>query len=86
MPSKTEVETTEYHEDPQAVEHYTREEIRRLRQLLRRLRFLEKQVQERGGLASDDPSRSAAYVELEIEGFELVLTEIGFLRIERIRR
>jgi hypothetical protein len=49
--------------------------------LLRRLRFLEQQVRETGGLADGNASGGAAFAEWEIEALEWVLGPdgIGFL-------
>jgi hypothetical protein len=76
---KVDVNMSAYHEDPGARAEFDREELRRLRLLLRRLRFLEAQVRETGGLGSGTGSGGAAFAEWEIEALEWVLTEVGFL-------
>ena len=68
-----------FHEDPEAKTMFDRMELRRLRLLLRRLRFLEAQVRETGGMADGNASGGAAFAEWEIEALEWVLTEVGFL-------
>lgn len=83
MKVRIDVDKTEYHERSDVSEIFKREEIRRLRQLLRRLRYLEAQVRERGGLADPRANGGAAHVELEIEALEFVLVEVDYLKIER---
>lgn len=68
-----------YHEAPEARDDFTKAELRRLRLLLRRLRFLEKKIRESGGMEQSDPS--AAFTEWEVEALEWVLTEIGYLAV-----
>lgn len=68
-----------YHEAPEAREDFNRTELRSLRLLLRRLRFLEAQVRETGGMADGQGSGGAAFAEWEIEALEWILTEVGFL-------
>lgn len=75
------VDTTKstYHERPDAREEYDSRELKRLRLLLRRLRFLESQIAERGGIAAEDASGGAAFAEWEVEALEWVLDEMEFL-------
>lgn len=68
-----------YHEDPQARSDFNRRELRSLRILLRRLRFLEASVAKTGGLEDGSANGGGAFAEWEIEALEYVLTEIGFL-------
>ena len=68
-----------YHEAPEAREDFNRTELRSLRLLLRRLRFLEAQVRETGGMADGQGSGGAAFAEWEIGALEWILTEVGFL-------
>lgn len=75
-----------YHEAQGVKEEFTRAELRRLRLLLRRLRFLETQVRKRGGLADGQGSGGAAFAEWEIEALEWILTDIGFLPEKKGRR
>lgn len=70
-----------FHEHPDAKDEFDRRELRRLRLLLRRLRFLEAQVKATGGLEDGGASGGAAFAEWEIEALEWVLTEMGFLAI-----
>lgn len=76
---KVDVSLSLYHEDPTAREDFDRQEMRRCRLLLRRLRFLEQQVRETGGMANGQGSGGAAFAEWEVEALEWVLTEVGFL-------
>jgi hypothetical protein len=47
--------------------------------LLRRLRFLEQQIRETGGLENGGESGGAAFAEWEVEALEWILADIGFL-------
>lgn len=85
MKVQIDLSKTEYHEREDVEEFFTREELRRLRQLLRRLRFLEAQVRERGGMADPRANGGAAHAELEIEAFEFVLTEMEYMEIKRLK-
>lgn len=77
---KIDVSKSQYHEDPKARYEFSRRELRSLRLLLRRLRFLEAQVRETGGLESGSGSGGAAFAEWEVEALEWVLTDVGFLQ------
>ena len=77
---RVDVERSAYHEADDAKDEFNKQELRRLRLLLRRLRFLESQVRETGGLASGGGSGGAAFAEWETEALEWVLTEVGFLQ------
>lgn len=76
---KVDASKSTYHEAAGTREEFTPRELRRLRLLLRRLRFLEAQVQQNGGLGSASGSGGAAFAEWEVDALEYVLTEIGFL-------
>lgn len=78
---KVDIEQSAYHEDPTARTSgdFTRLELRRCRLLLRRLRFLEAQIRETGGLDNGGGSGGAAFAEWEVEALEWALTELGFL-------
>jgi hypothetical protein len=76
---KVDVSKSVYHESPLARDEFNRRELRSLRLLLRRLRFLEAQVRETGGLENTSGSGGAAFAEWEVEALEWVLTEVGFL-------
>jgi hypothetical protein len=76
---KIDVDKSVYQEAPTAREEFNKAELRRLRLLLRRLRFLEAQVRETGGLANGGESGGAAFAEWEVEALEWILTDIGFL-------
>ena len=69
-----------YHEDPSARDEFSKSELRRLRLLLRRLRFLETKVRDQGGLQDGGGSGGAAFAEWEVEALEWVLDEMGFLK------
>jgi hypothetical protein len=77
---KVDKERSAYHEADDVRDEFNAQELRRLRLILRRLRFLESQVRKNGGLASD--GGGGAWTEWEIEALEWVLTEVGFLRQE----
>lgn len=77
---RVDVSKSEYHEANSARGEFDRQELKRARLLLRRLRFLEQQVRESGGLASGSTSGGAAFAEWEMDALEWVLDEIGFLR------
>jgi hypothetical protein len=80
---KIDVEKSIYHEDAAAKDDFNRDEIRRLRLLLRRLRFLEAQVRKTGGSANG--SGGAAFAEWETEALEFVLVELGYLDEDRVK-
>ena len=75
-----------YHEAADAKTEFTRTELRSLRLLLRRLRFLEAQVRETGGMENGGASGGAAFAEWEIEALEYALTELGFLEERGVTR
>ena len=77
---KIDVSQSVYHEDERTVGDYTKVEVRRLRFLLRRLRFLETQVRENGGLQNGGDSGGSAFAEWEMEALEWLLDDIGFLK------
>jgi len=77
--TKIDVSKSRYHEAPGAKDDFNRSEMRSLRLLLRRLRFLEQQVRESGGLADGRASGGAAFAEWEVEALEWILTDVGFL-------
>lgn len=66
---------SEYHEHPDARREFNRQELRSARLLLRRLRFLEKQVRDTGGIESG--SGGAAFAEWEMIALEWVLGKDG---------
>lgn len=70
-----------YHEDSEARREFDRHEIKRCRYMLRRLRFLEAQVRETGGM--DAGGGGGMHAEWEIEALEWLLTEVGFLSEDR---
>lgn len=76
---KVDANTSEYREDPGARHEFNKQELRSMRLLLRRLRFLEAQVRENGGLGAATGSGGAAFAEWEVEALAWILTEVGFL-------
>lgn len=82
---KVDVSRSAYHEAPEARNEFSRQELRRARLLLRRLRFLEQQVRDTGGLENGGGSGGAAFAEWEVEALEWVLGPegIGFLADRR---
>lgn len=75
---RVDVSKSKYHEDEDARKEFKKEELKVLRIVLRRLRFLEHHLRVRGGsdLTGD---ASAVFNELEVEGLVFILREIGFL-------
>lgn len=71
-----------YQEDPDARVDYSAEELRHLRTLLRRLRFLERRVKENGGLSDQSGAGGSAYAEWEASALAWTLTELGFLETQ----
>lgn len=79
---KIDVSKSAYHEANDAKNEFTRVELRRLRLLLRRLRFLEAQVRDSGGLKDGGGSGGAAFAEWEVEALEWLLAdELGFITV-----
>jgi hypothetical protein len=76
---KVDVANSAYRESPEAKNEFNRKELRRCRLLLRRLRFLEQQIRETGGLENGGESGGAAFAEWEVEALEWILADIGFL-------
>lgn len=74
---KVDASESEYQEAPEAREEFSKRELKRLRFLLRRLRFLEMKARENEGKM--DRSGQSVFADLEVESLEYVLTEIGFL-------
>lgn len=70
-----------YVEAPDTNAEFNRMERKRLRLILRRLRFLEHKVRTDGGLANPDSNGGAGYTEWEIEALEWILLEVGFLEV-----
>lgn len=81
---RVDVSQSVYHEDAGAREEFDRKELKRCRYLLRRLRFLEQQVRETGGIESG--AGGAMHAEWEVEALEWALTELGFLAEDRSAR
>lgn len=82
---KIDMSQTVYHEADDVDANFTRTELRSARLLLRRLRFLEQQVRESGGLKNGAASGGAFWAEAEVEALEWVLDEMGFLGPRGIR-
>lgn len=76
---RIDVSKTKYFECKSAEEDFSEVELRRLRLILRRLRFLETQVREKGGLNNPDATGGAAFAEYEVEALEWLLAEVGYL-------
>lgn len=84
---KVDTSNSIYHEAEDAASsgEFDRQELRRCRLLLRRLRFLEAQLAQTGGMANGG-SGGAAYAEWEVEALEWALSELGFLDEDRVRK
>lgn len=76
---RPDVANSRYIEADDVRTEFNRNELRRLRYLLRRLRFLETKIAESGGMATD-VNGGAAHAEWELDALEYVLTEVGFIR------
>lgn len=76
---RVDVDQSSHRESATARKDFDKDELKKLRVLLRRLRFLEAQVRANGGLQSIGGSGGAAFAEWEHDALEFVLTEIGFL-------
>lgn len=78
---RTDPAQSQFHEDAGARNEFNRQELKRARLLLRRLRFLESKIATTGGLADETANGGAAFTEWEAEALEWVLGPdgIGFL-------
>lgn len=74
---KIDTAQSRYQEHPDNDAEFKRTEIKHGRTLLRRLRFLETQVRERGGLAAADSSGGGAFAEYEMDALEWALGPDG---------
>jgi hypothetical protein len=79
---KVDADKSRYHEDPLATNEFNRQELRRARLLLRRLRFLEAQIRANGGLSASGANGGAAFAEWEVEALEWVLGPDGIAFLE----
>lgn len=78
--STVDTSKSRYHEAASATTDFDRGELRKLRFLLRRLRYIEQQIAERGGLKDGGGAGGAgAFAEMEVEALEFVLDDLGFL-------
>lgn len=77
---RTDASTSKYQEHPVAKEEWNRRELRHLRFMLRRLRFLEKNAEDLSRSNEAQAANAAVFVETELEALEWLLTEIGFLQ------
>lgn len=66
-----------YHEAASARAEFDNTEIKRCRLLLRRLRFLEAQVRETGGIESGNGG--GAFAEMEVDALEWILREVDYI-------
>ena len=76
---KIDTSGTKYNECPDGRKEFDKAELKHLRLLLRRLRFLETQLNTSGGLAGNRSSAGAAFVEWEVDALEWLLVDIGFV-------
>ena len=72
-------ETSVFQERSDVADEFNWQEIRHLRYLLRRLRFLEIKIAEASGTKAENAPQSM-YVHREADALAYLLTEIGFLR------
>lgn len=75
---KIDLSKSKYRERDSAKEEFDLAEVKHLRTVLRRLRYLEQKIREAGGL-DGAPESSLIFDGLEVEGLEFALTELGFL-------
>lgn len=76
--TRIDVENSKYHEKQDMEEgEFTRPELLRCRYMLRRLRFLETQIAQNGGLKDGAANGGAAHAEWEVEGLEWLLGPDG---------
>lgn len=83
---KVDVDKSIYHEAADASDEFNRTELRRARLLLRRLRFLEQQIRESGGMGSGSANGGAAFAEWEVEALEWVLGPDGINFLAPVER
>jgi len=83
---RVDVDKSIYHEAPDVARDFDRTELRRARYLLRRLRFLEQQVRENGGLENASGNGGAAFAEWEVEALEWVLGPDGINFLAPVER
>lgn len=76
---KVDERVSRYKEHETAVNEFSVPELKHARFLLRRLRFLEEKIAERGGLADPSSSGAALFAEVETDALIWVLEEIGYL-------
>lgn len=74
---RIDVEKSKYHPREDVEKDFDREEIKHLKIVLRRLRYLEQKLREGGDLL--DGNGSAVFDDLEVQGLAFTLTEIGYL-------
>ena len=76
--TRIDVANSKYHEkERHETDEFTRAELLHCRYLLRRLRFLETQIRENGGLKDGAANGGAAHAEWEVAGLEWVLGPDG---------
>lgn len=80
---RVDVSQSIYHEAPDARMAFDQTEIKRCRLLLRRLRFLEAQVRETGGIASG--TGGGTFAEMEVEALEWILREVEYIDEPRMQ-
>lgn len=77
---KVQAKGSPYQEDELARTKFTEPELRHLRFLLRRLRFLDESKDRYGGPGKPDKSGGSVFAEAETRALAWALTEIGFLK------
>lgn len=76
---KVDASKSKYHEAPGLRSEFNRQELRHCRLILRRLRFLEAQIEASGGIGSESSSGGGAFAEWELAALEWMLIELGYL-------
>lgn len=74
---KVNTDKSRYREHPLATTEFALDELKRLRFLLRRLRFLDAKAAVEGGV--HESGTGAVFADLEIDALVYVLSEIGYL-------
>lgn len=75
---KVDASQSKFHEVADLSE-FSKPEVKHLKLLLRRLRFLEDQVRRSGGLSSPGGSGGAVFAEMEMEALEWILLEMAYI-------
>lgn len=70
-----------FSEAPSAKAEFNRTERRHCQTILRRLQFLEQNINKTGGMSAPGAPPAAAWAEWEAAGLEWLLSEVGYLLV-----